>query len=66
MEIPEIIAGQTWRQRDGKLVVIERILNNNGSTPIKAGDDYWMENGRYWSDDVDHKKDLIKLINSNG
>jgi len=63
MEIPEIKVGQTWKRRDGKLVIIERILNNNGSTPVKAGDDYWMETGRYWSDEVDHKKDLIQLIN---
>ena len=58
----EIEVGQTWEQRNGKLIVIDEILKNNGLTPVRSGNEFWMPNGRYWDNTVVHTKDLIKLI----
>ena len=57
----EIKAGQTWLIRKGKTIVIDEILTNNGDFSVKAGDTFWMRNGKFWSEEFEHSKDLIKL-----
>lgn len=55
-------AGQVWLARGGAKFPITEIVEGNGSFPVKSGDMFWMANGKYWSDDLEHSKDLITLI----
>ncbi len=57
-----IKAGQTWRMRNKQTVTIDEVLADNGLTPVKSGDQYWQPNGRYWSDGIQHPKDLIEQV----
>lgn len=67
MKNPEIKPGQIWETRSGpgrvgQRVKIDAVLPNHGNTPVKSENSYWQTNGRYWSDEHEHSKDLIKLI----
>ena len=62
MKTPKIEAGQKWLTRGGKIVPITEILKNNGAFSVRSDELYWMANGKYWSDDMEHSKDLIELI----
>lgn len=58
----DIKAGQIWETRSGQQIKIDAVLSNYGSTPVKSENSYWQTNGRYWSDQYQHSKDLIKQI----
>ncbi|MCE6987468.1 hypothetical protein [Dyadobacter sp. CY323] len=58
----QIAAGQVWQQRNLQNVTIDEILEDNGSTPVKSGIEFWQLNGRFWDDNTNHSKDLIKRI----
>lgn len=62
MENSKIEAGQKWLTRGGMVVPITEILTNNGAFSVRSKEMFWMANGRYWSDDLEHSKDLIELI----
>ena len=62
MENFRIEAGQTWLTRGGMIIPITAIVKENGSFPVKSKEMYWMANGKYWSDDLEHSKDLVELI----
>jgi len=60
--IPKIEAGQTWQTRNRSTILIDEIVENNGAFPVRSGNGYWQANGKYWADDYNHGKDLIKLV----
>ncbi|WP_426292015.1 hypothetical protein ACN9ML_18435 [Dyadobacter endophyticus] len=57
-----IEAGQTWRMRNKQTVTIDEVLADNGLTPVRVGEQYWQPNGRYWSNERAHSKDLIEQV----
>lgn len=57
-----IRAGQTWRMRNKQTVTIDEVHADNGLTPVRSGEQYWQTNGRYWSSDRKHSKDLIEQV----
>jgi len=59
---PKIEAGQKWLTRGGMIMPITEILTDNGAFSVRSNDMFWMENGKYWSDDLEHSKDLITQI----
>lgn len=59
-----IKVGQVWLRRDGLIVPIDAISPDDAH-PIKHGKMLcWQANGRYWSDEFDHSKDIIKRIDN--
>jgi hypothetical protein len=58
----KIEAGQYWQMRSGKIVQIDK-LESADPHSVKSGDKLsWQQNGRYWNDDYDHQKDLIRKV----
>ncbi|MET7253611.1 hypothetical protein [Dyadobacter fermentans] len=57
-----IEAGQTWRMRNGKPKFIDELMRDNRPTPVRSGEEYWQTNGRYWSNEQQHSKDLIEQV----
>lgn len=58
----EIKAGQAWLTRGGMVIPKTEIVKENGAFPVKYKEMYWMKNGKYWSDDLEHSKDLITIL----
>jgi hypothetical protein len=58
----EAKAGQTWLMRNGQKMTIEKIDSSNGDFPILVGNQSWMACGKYWAEDYNHGKDLIKQV----
>lgn len=58
----EIEAGQTWKQRNGDLVTVEKVNPDNGIFSVEIGARTWQNNGRFWSDEFNHSRDLIEKI----
>lgn len=55
-----VCPGETWITRAGSKVKIDQIDEANGEFPLRFADQSWMRNGRYWSNEFPHSKDLIR------
>ncbi|SEI39765.1 hypothetical protein SAMN05216327_101226 [Dyadobacter sp. SG02] len=58
----DVKPGDTWLMRNGKQVVIPTVTDTNGDFPFVSGQDSWMVTGKFWSETVDHSKDLIRKV----